>query len=283
MFINRNSNLIPVFIRASFHDLLNFNRATGSGGAHGCLVDSAIIAGFTENNGLSRTADLVNAVRARFGRNTFSTGDIISLAGKVSMETLFPCMSLEWGSGRTLCSDSPLELESGPSPSISSLSEFKKFSDRYGLTPEEFAILTTGAHAISNASNRKQDTGITSFMFTRTTSAIDFIQEMIDDNNQWRFLGGTWFELDKGGQVETTTIGRFPSDFFMFPSVIRGISSSVTRDTNAARLETLLRDFADDNKSGASRFNNAFAAAFEKMLKIGSSNLKPFSSSNNQC
>ena len=202
----------------------------------------------------------------------------------MSIEKLYPCIKLAWGSGRPTCSSK--EIEGAPPASIDKMDDFSVFSTRYGLTPEEFATITTFAHSVPQARNFIEDSGIFSFLMSNELSPVKYIQRMIDPASQWTFFG-TWFGLDQsdsGGPGPGTmpnNIGRFPSDFMFFPSVLNS-TSLAEPDFAASSVETLLTSFATAD-NGDSQFKNAFAAAFEKLLSLGASNLTPFHSSNNSC
>ena len=74
-FITRQN--IPKYVRMSFHDLLNFNSATGSTGARGCIIDDQRVANFAENNGLGDFAKLLKSfVQKEFPAVRFSSGGI---------------------------------------------------------------------------------------------------------------------------------------------------------------------------------------------------------------
>ncbi len=58
----------------SFHDLLNFDKATGSAGNQGCIFDERVAA-FAENNGLNATAQALESfVLQNFPSTKFSSG-----------------------------------------------------------------------------------------------------------------------------------------------------------------------------------------------------------------
>ena len=65
---------IPKLVRMSFHDLINFDKATGSAGAQGCLFDQRV-ASFPQNNGLNATAQALKAfVTDHFPTTDFPSG-----------------------------------------------------------------------------------------------------------------------------------------------------------------------------------------------------------------
>jgi hypothetical protein len=72
-----NSRNVPKLVRMSFHDLLNFDRSTGSTGAQGCVLDSRVVASFGQNNGLSSFGRALKSfVQNEFPTIKFSSGGI---------------------------------------------------------------------------------------------------------------------------------------------------------------------------------------------------------------
>ena len=75
---------IPQLVRMSFHDLLNFDKATGSAGAQGCLFDQRV-ASFSENRGLNATSQALKAfVKLNFPTKSFSSGGMLHLTAHIS-------------------------------------------------------------------------------------------------------------------------------------------------------------------------------------------------------
>jgi hypothetical protein len=256
----------PRLVRMSFHDLLNFNKATGSGGAQGCLFD-ARVAAFKENGGLNGTAQVLKKfVETRFPNVAFSSGDIISLAGKVAIEAAYPCLTIKWSFGRPSCTQN--EIESGPGPEINTLAKMRPFLKRYGLTLTEMATLTTGAHAVAGSRNTAATSGIFSFTFAKVTSGVDFIKKTVRAKQMIDF--GTWFGNFAGSPTSTfpdLTFGRFPSDMMFFPDTVAKTGATPDRSPEIAAVQSTFLAHTD------ATFNKAFGAVFAKMLEIGTSNL----------
>jgi catalase (peroxidase I) len=142
-------DLKPKFVRAAFHDLMNFDGT--SFGAEGCMFDDTV-RGFESNSQLNAVmttlADTINA-NALFSEIDIPLGDLVSLAGKVSIEMAFPCVRPDWSGGRKLCSPSP--LDDGPPANMNSKAALAPFLTRYGMNDKEMAVLTIGSHAMRNA------------------------------------------------------------------------------------------------------------------------------------
>ena len=187
-------------------------------------------------------------------------GDVISLAGKVAVETAFPGSTVKWRFGRVACNhEAVAEKELAPPPTISTIAEMQPFLDRYALTADEMALLTSGAHAITGSKNFQVDTGIVDFDFTQSnvTSGLQFIKDSQDLTKMQTFFGD-WF-----GFFGSPSFGRFPSDMLFFPATVAKIRGA-TADPTAASTETFLNSFQTE-----SSFNTEFAAVFSKMLEIG--------------
>lgn len=267
---------IPKILRASFHDLITFDTAKNTTGGQGCIVDDARISNFDENKGLQDIIPLVLDARNAFPGVSFSTGDIVSLAGKVAVESAYPCLKIGWGFGRPSCQPTGREQNDGPVNTIKTVAEYKSFSDRYKFTTDQFAILTTGAHAVRGAVNRKVDTGIHDFRLANSTDPIGFIQRMLNPSF-WVFKK-SWFQ----GSFDLA-FGRFISDFAFFPSTLRSISGAfVDESTEAAKLEQMFKNFTT-SATGQSQFLQRFGKAYEKLLTLGTSGLTAYSESSNTC
>ena len=94
---------VPVLVRMSFHDLLDFDPATNQGGPKGCLIEKPV-SDFDENKGLNTdVVALQKFVTTEFPNINFTFGDVISLAGKTAVETAYPCLQINWRFGRSSC------------------------------------------------------------------------------------------------------------------------------------------------------------------------------------
>lgn len=117
-------------MRISFHDLFNFDPATGQGSPKGCLVKDPVV-GMAENLGVTEDAlALQKYVAEKFPNTPFTTGDVFFFAGKVALEVAYPCMEIKWRYGRSDCLETS-ESEIGPSGNMSTLAEMQPFLNRY--------------------------------------------------------------------------------------------------------------------------------------------------------
>lgn len=254
---------IVKFVRMSFHDLLNYDPIKHQGGPHGCLIKKPII-DFDENKGLSKQVnDLQKFVTTEFPSTNFTFGDVISLAGKVAIETAYPCMQIKWRFGRLECKETTEKAE-GPSGSIDSFEKFKPFSERYGLSYYELAILTAGSHGLSAAAADMENSGFGTFDFG-SKSGKEWIEKSI--SNDWKETKVT-NSTDKI-QYETKisaneTHMRLASDLVFFQSVMDKIGAKA--DHSADEVEQKLKKFTSDENSS---FDKEFERIYSKMLEIG--------------
>jgi hypothetical protein len=228
-------------------------------------VDDVNISGANDNKGMDKIKDLVRNVRAKFGPNTFTAGDIISLAGKVAIEKTFPCMTIEWKSGRPPCVRGT-ERIGGPGPEINTFGKYTEFSTRYDLSALDFAILTTVAHSLKNSRNRITETQIASFLFASENNIIDFILQMMNPNGWISFTFSHWYGVD---ERNPDGIGRFESDFFMFPTTLARIDMANIDNSQGARdLEAFFTGIAT-SPTGKDDILQQFSEIYGRMLSIG--------------
>lgn len=267
---------IVKFVRMSFHDLVNYNPDTHTGGPHGCIAMKPII-DFSENNGLSeQVLDLQSHVINNFPNANFTFGDVISLAGKVAVETAYPCMQIKWRYGRTECSNVD-EVASGPSGKINTLEQYQPFLNRYGLTAQEMAILTAGSHGLSAAAADVENSGFGTFDFSNVYSGKQWIINTLKFN--WVQNTSSAGNIQYVTYLENdTTFMRLPSDLVFFPSITNDSSQSANHIQNEMTFYI---------HQGRSAFDQDFAKVYSKMLEIGvnNDNLVDFiePSNNNVC
>jgi len=283
---------IPKYVRMSFHDLLNFDKSTGSMGAQGCILDDERIAKFKENRGLIDYAkELKQFVEKRFPKIKFPSGDIVSLAGKVAVEKAFPCLKIEWSYGRKPCTGKEQEL--GPSAFIETLAGMQPFLNRYGLSAIEMATLTCGAHGVAGSVNQEKESNISDFTLARVSSGVNFIQKTA--NVKWK-REDDWYGLASNPTESLDhasnpgSLGRFFTDMLFFPTTLLKIKDvekiddehKITAIDESNALKTVEKKLLGyDNES----FNNAFGKVFAKMLLIGTegTKLKHFSDGSSKC
>ena len=252
---------IVKFVRMSFHDLINYNPDTHTGGPHGCIAMKPII-DFSENNGLSeQVLDLQSHVTNNFPNVNFTFGDVISLAGKVAVETAYPCMQIKWRYGRTECSNVD-EVASGPSGKINNLEQYQPFLNRYGLTAQEMAILTAGSHGLSAAAADVENSGFGTFDFSDVYSGQQWIINTLKFNwvQNTSSAGNLQYETYLAND---TTFMRLPSDLVFFPSVTNDPSQ------DAIYIENQMTFYTHQDRS---TFDQDFATVYSKMLEIGVNN-----------
>lgn len=253
-------------VRLSFHDLATIN-SPGAVGSTGCIQNQAIQS-LPGNEGLSDEISQLSAfVTSRFPTTPYSFGDVISLAGKVAVETAFPCINIPWKFGRSTCASisNPGAIPMGQ---ISTVAEVTPFLNRYGLSQQELAVLLAGAHGIKGANAVVQDSG---FGFRNTVFAD------VNSGLQWIIVTvGPWGSVTAPNgflQFIDRFFLRLPIDFLFFPSVAD--DSGGKGDPEAAPVESFMRSFLNQPRSA---FDAEFEKVYAKMLEIGTSNdnLKTF-------
>lgn len=209
--------------------------------------------------------DLRRLVYSEFPTINFPFGDVISFAGKVAVETAFPCIRIKWRYGRTPCTDST-EKEENPPGTLDSIAQLRSFLARYGLTDKEMAVLTAGAHGIATASADQQNSGFGNLNFGFVNSGKKWIESTL--NLQWEAVRASctdFFQFVSKGSSPKKTVLRLPSDMVFFPRVIQKIGSGNV-DQSANGIQDYLEFFT---KVDRSVFDNEFAAVYAKMLEIG--------------
>ena len=273
------SRNVPLLVRLSFHDLSMIDGNNGMG-PQGCLLQKPI-QDIGENAGLAPIASELSAfVKQKFPNTPFSTGDVISLAGKVAVETAFPCVQIRWGYGRSDCKISrPGAIPPG---NLTKIAQLKPFLNRYGLTSNEMAVLIAGAHGIKNAKATSQNSGFGTQIFAAVNSGqnwIDLTFKLPWLANSAGFFANDPFPL-------SPPIMRMPIDMLFFPTVAKKSSSfnnnNVGADDPEARpVEEFLKTFVGDGVD-RSNFDQEFARVYSKMLQIGvTTKLTPFVESEN--
>jgi catalase (peroxidase I) len=271
------SEKIVKFVRMSFHDLLNYDPATHQGGAHGCLAEKYIL-DFDENKGLSEQVyGLRDFVSKTFPTTNFTFGDVISLAGKVAIETAYPCMQIKWRYGRSQCKSTD-EKPMGPKGSFNTTEQFQPFVTRYGLTLKEIAILTAGSHGISGAAADVENSKFGTFDFSNENSGKTWIFNTI--SKDWKQTLSSLGEIQYETKISPNeTLMRLPSDLLFFPSKLNQICN--TKSSNTDPLENELISYTKNDRSV---FDKDFEKVYAKMLEIGTNNdLIEFVEEQNKC
>ena len=256
---------IPLLVRASFHDLAALDGANGLG-PQGCLLNKQI-QDIKENAGLNPIMQQLSAfVATSFPSTSFAFGDVVSLAGKVAVETAYPCMQIKWSFGRKSCSitGAPGAIPAG---NITHLSELQPFLKRYGLSAEEMAILIAGAHGINGAKATTQNSGFGTQIFAGKNSGQNWID--LTFKLPWLATPSGFFANDPFPL--SPPIMRLPIDMLFFPTVSRKNDGVV--DTQSQPVETFLQSFTKQDRSV---FDQEFAKVYAKMLEIGTDRLNAF-------
>lgn len=265
------SDSIAHWSRSAFHDLANFNPATGQGGPHGCLKDDPVRS-MSQNLQLDNTIIRLNRlINQQLPGIAYPFGDVISMAGKVAMERAYPCIRIKWRPGRPACG---LEVESGPSPHIQTLKDMQPFLKRYSLSAREMAILLAGTHGIKEAvlhTNEGQKPWID------INSPLKFIKDSI--GLSWSPRSDLTFQTKTIKFIyEAKDFIRLPVDLFFFPT---SVESSIAKSKTLATKLNIVSDQSPEiislekDLQGLAKADNKtaveieFAKTFSKMLEIG--------------
>ena len=258
--LDKNPEKIPQLVRASFHDLMNYNPATGNGGPFGCILEQKM----RQNVELEGPmADLQQLVNSTFSPGQFTFGDVISLAGKAAIEKALPCMKrVKWRPGRHACNAK--EKEEGPFGTIDRLGGLNAFLRRYGLNATEMAILLAGAHGLKGA--KMQTNG--NMPMAYTNSGKDWIKQTI--NTVW-----VYFNRKENPAFKGDGVIRLRVDMMFFPSVVQESTSADNGpmpfvDLKAAEIEEEITKYAYGTDQ---EFNDRFSEVYSRMLEIGAFNL----------
>jgi Peroxidase len=248
---------VPSYTRIAFHDLAN------GFGPHGCFLHKSVQE-LEDNAGMGDDVkNLAKYVKRQFPHSAFSFGDVISLAGKVAVETAYPCVNVRWRFGRSRC---PTIANPGPFPDGSSITmnEIHPFLVQYGFTPQEMAILIAGAHGMAFAAATPENSGFgteTDTFFATINSGKDWIVRTMGHWNTMRSPDGL-------PQLISGNLMRLPIDLLFFPSVADQYGGPVglCGDPAARPYEAFMRSFAHQDRTA---FDQQFALVFSKMLEIG--------------
>jgi hypothetical protein len=262
----KSSDNIPHWARSSFHDLANFDPATGQGGPHGCMRDDPVRS-MAQNEQLDGTIRKLNRlVNEKLPGIAFPFGDVISMAGKVAIEKAFPDIRrdypIKWRPGRPPCGK---EIESGPGGGIQTYREFAPFFKRYSFTPREMAILLAGTHGLKDG---VVHIGKSERPWTTRNSGREFVLDSL--NKFWWY--DNKLELETAGIPHVFTSGsliRLPVDMVFFPTSVSktiGKPSNLVSDKAFLPVENDLRNLVRQNESV---FNREFSKIFSKMLESG--------------
>ena len=262
-YIDKNPDRhIPLLVRNSFHDLFLNDKAA----LQGCIAKTDFLNDL-ENKGLDSTnKDLQDLIMKDFPKTNFSYGDVIAFAGKVAVESAYPCMKIPFRFNRSSCSrDEPNFNNRAPSSFADTIDKLGPMFDYLGgsITPRDLAILLAGGHGIKGARAGSTDWfGV----FSTFSSGKEFIAKTFRE--AWRFIGLPE-TLDQffTGEIfnRETSIIRLPSDLMFYPSKVPD-GSNKDKSQEAATIEAQLLGFIAQDRSV---FDKEFEIAYGKLLAIG--------------
>jgi len=214
------------------------------------------------NKNLGSTVDFLhNYTVTKFPNKHFTFGDVISLAGKVAVETAYPCMQIAWSYGRTTCTDKNFP-PSAPKGSFSTIADFQPFLDNYGLSAYELAVLTAGSHGIATAAATVSNSGFGNFNFANVNSGQKWILNSF--KLAWSLVESTHSLAQYVATGGGDTLMRLQSDLVFFPAIVSRAGG--VPDPAAHPVQQQLKAFALQNRTA---FDTEFATVYAKMLEIG--------------
>ena len=251
----------PLLVRSSFHDLSMFDGSNGMG-PNGCLLDKTIQQ-VDGHQGLSTIIEGLNAhVLKEFPGIQFPFGDVISMAGKVAVESAYPCMQIKWAFGRAECK--PTRPGSVPPGELATTAAIAPFLNRYGLSPTEMSILLAGSHGMqgARASTANSGYGGGTMTFANTNSGKDWIVKTF---SSWTMTRSSAGKIQFTNRVENLV--RMPIDLLWFPSVAEKVQT--ISDPIGRSVENTMKSFTSQDRSS---FDQQFAQVYSKMLMVGVEN-----------
>jgi hypothetical protein len=265
-YADEENSAIPHWLRSSFHDMANFDPVKKLGGPHGCMRDDPVRL-MPQNSQLDLTIRELNLlVHEIFPEIDFAFGDVISLAGKVAIEKIYPCLRIKWRPGRAPCGH---EEEGAPGPDIQLHRHLKPFLKRYGFTSKELALLLAGTHGLNLAvihTDVKNELPL-----ARVTSVKQYIVDAL--TAKWNILEDekpqTPMKFVFEGETDEGPVYRTPVDMMFYPTSVsnaRGKKRFKVTDPKMNGVETYLMKLVNfTDYQVQKKFGNVFA----KMLEVG--------------
>ena len=210
--VSGSKKFLNDIVRLSYHDLLNQPKAAGKG----CIQKRSFLK-LQGNGGLSEAVNVLEKIiqKDQFKNANFDFGDVIAFAGKVAIETAYPCSNINFKYNRGKCGNQePVVTSSSAAPSgnMVQLREMTPHHQYIGFSLNEFAVLTIGAHALKGADSHKETFGVDG-EFSKVTSGVKYIQTT---------LSNTWIrkKVDCVLVYLFSNLLRIPSDMLFFPDAV---------------------------------------------------------------
>jgi hypothetical protein len=212
-------NMISKAVRLTYHDLLYHSTPVGAG----CIEKRS----FQNMNGnlgfVEIIADLKKIIqRKELEKASITLGDAIAFAGKIAVETAYPCVRIAFKFGRPSCGNrNPTTRSSirganpsAPDPTLASLSDISPFTLYLGMNQGDYAVLTIGAHAVMGARAHRGTSGVDGNLSRGDKHTL---KTYVDDTlkNVWQIVNSRGF----GIRFVSNQVMRFVSDMVYFPDV----------------------------------------------------------------
>jgi hypothetical protein len=262
------------WINAPFHDSGNFNPISKNGGAQGCLY-LGNARNYTENAFLSASmSELVKVVGTKLSSVEFPTADIIAMAGKVALESVYPCVRVQFNYGRSF--ECKVENKALPPTTLDSMEGIEPFLSRYGFSIQEYSLLQCGLKGMQHMTIP----GFTHHRYIYDTDIKEYIRASLEE--QWeavKDVQGTniLHPLLYRAKIKEGWIWRTPSDMMYFPTSIHqatGVKQITKRDLRFVPTERYLGNLL---KLPDYQLQRMFSRVYSKWLKMGNTASQSFS------
>ena len=258
----RNPRMIPLSVRLAFHDLFHQKKV----GGRGCIQNLDFL-NLDGNAGLAHPVNILKQIvnGPQFQNSSFNFGDVVAFAGKIAVETAYPCIHIPFKYNREDCleqapiQDLPSQIPSGFQTDLQSIELNLVY---LGLTMREFAILIAGAHGIKGSQSHAELSGF-SATFSDFSSGKNYIGQTL--NSKWDLItkGPVGAFLTRVGLQRLV---RLPFEMFLYSSSTQVQESlNFTQRREIFELKNILNSYASNPRYV---FDQAFAITFGKLMMI---------------
>jgi hypothetical protein len=267
--IEEDMSFEHTWINAPFHDSANYNPISKRGGPKGCLYKGAA-RNFPENEYLAASmTDIMALVGQKLSSIEFPTADIIAMAGKVALESAYPCVRVQFNYGRTFSCET--ETKRLPPTTIDSMGDLLPYLLRYGFTANEYAVLQAGLKGMQHM----KIPGSTLRRYMYDTDIKEYIRASLEE--QWEAVQDPSHTVLYRAETKEGWIWRTPSDMVFYPTSIHkatGAKEFAKRDLLFVPTERYLRNLL---KLSDYQLQRQFARMYSKWLKMGNDASESFS------
>jgi hypothetical protein len=210
-------NMISKAVRLTYHDLLYHSTPVGAG-----CIEKISFQNMNGNLGFVEIiADLKKIIqRKELEKASITVGDAIAFAGKIAVETAYPCARIAFKFGRPSCGNREPTTSSSiigasptaPDANLATLSDILPSAIYLGLDQGDYALLTIGAHAVMRASAHRDVSGFDGNLSRGDKNTLEtYVQDTLQ--NLWLIVNS----IDFGVRFVSNQMIRFVSDMVYFP------------------------------------------------------------------